>query len=126
MQTEVKLWVDDIKKGRRWSPLFVCRWLDMLAIRSVALYNQHDICMYEEALREALAQNYNVRIAAKILNTSQEVLLIKRSPKDNYSGVWEIPGGAVERGETLEQALAREVLEETGLKVERVIRFIKY
>jgi len=47
----------------------------------------------------------------------RSVLLVcrKRPPE---SGFWSIPGGAVEFGETFEVALKREVLEETGLRVE--------
>ena len=45
------------------------------------------------------------------------VLLIKRGSEPGR-GLWSIPGGAVELGETLHVACAREVLEETGLKVE--------
>lgn len=35
-------------------------------------------------------------------------------------GLWSLPGGALETGETLEQGVIREVREETGLKVEPV------
>jgi len=45
------------------------------------------------------------------------VLLIKRS-KAPLKGQWSLPGGGVEVGETLEQAIAREVREETGLAIE--------
>lgn len=44
------------------------------------------------------------------------VLLIRRG-KEPLRGRWVIPGGTVELGETLEQALSREVAEETGLEV---------
>ena len=81
---------------------------------------------YETDLKEAIAKGYNIRIAAKIRNGSDKVLLVKRASKDNYAGVWEIPGGAVEQGETLEQGLRREVSEETGLTVTRVVRYIRH
>lgn len=35
-------------------------------------------------------------------------------------GYWSLPGGLVETGEGLEQAIRREVLEETGLRIEPV------
>jgi 8-oxo-dGTP diphosphatase len=45
------------------------------------------------------------------------VLLIKRGQKP-LKGHWSLPGGVVEIGETLEEALSREVLEETGLTID--------
>ena len=45
------------------------------------------------------------------------VLLIRRG-KEPLRGRWVVPGGTVELGETLEQALVREMEEETGLRVE--------
>jgi ADP-ribose pyrophosphatase YjhB (NUDIX family) len=46
-----------------------------------------------------------------------EVLLIRRG-KPPLLGRWSIPGGTVELGESLQQALVRELREETGLEVE--------
>ncbi len=49
----------------------------------------------------------------------RQVLLIRRA-QEPLKGEWSLPGGAVELGETLEEAVRREVLEETGLVVETV------
>ena len=45
-----------------------------------------------------------------------KVLIVKRK-YEPLAGQWSIPGGAVELGETLEDSVAREMLEETGLEV---------
>jgi len=46
-----------------------------------------------------------------------KVLLVERA-KEPLKGFWSIPGGIVETGEKLEEAIRREVREETGLEVE--------
>ena len=51
-----------------------------------------------------------------VLIREGRVLLIRRG-KEPLRGRWVIPGGTVELGETLEQALVREMAEETGLEV---------
>lgn len=48
-----------------------------------------------------------------------QVLLIKRGT-DPGKGTWSIPGGVVRLGESLREAVVREVREETGLDVEAV------
>src|ERR1700686_1139935 len=50
-------------------------------------------------------------------------LLIRRA-SEPLRGEWSIPGGMLELGETLEQGVARELLEETGLQV-RVLELIE-
>ena len=45
------------------------------------------------------------------------VLIVKRK-YDPLAGQWSLPGGGVELGETLEQSIVREMLEETGLEIE--------
>jgi 8-oxo-dGTP diphosphatase len=56
-----------------------------------------------------------VGVGAVIVHEGQ-VVLIKRGKPPLY-GRWVVPGGTVELGETLEEAIVREVLEETGLVV---------
>ena len=55
-------------------------------------------------------------VAAVIWNDRQEVLLIRRT-KEPRKGQWSLPGGKVEFGEELEDAVRREVREETGLEI---------
>lgn len=56
---------------------------------------------------------HSVSVAGVVIDDHGRALLIQR--RDN--GQWEPPGGVVEPGETLPEALAREVFEETGIKI---------
>ena len=56
-----------------------------------------------------------VGVGAVVIHEGRVVLI--RRGKDPLRGRWVIPGGTVEAGETLHEALVREVQEETGLTV---------
>lgn len=58
---------------------------------------------------------------AFILNPANEILILKRIDVEVYKGYWDVPGGKVEKGDTLFQALKREVKEETNLEVNTII-----
>jgi len=65
-----------------------------------------------------------VSAGAMIVNDKDEVFLSKRSHKaTNERGCWETPGGAVEFGETLEDAVKREIHEEYGVHIEILKQF---
>lgn len=49
-----------------------------------------------------------------------EILLVKRGPSGARPGLWSLPGGHIEPGETAADAAAREVFEETGI-VTRIV-----
>ena len=57
----------------------------------------------------------SVGVGAVLIHEGK-VLLIRRG-KEPLRGRWVVPGGTVEAGETLQEALVREVREETGLLV---------
>ncbi len=57
-----------------------------------------------------------VSVGAIILE-GNHLVLVQRS-KDPWRGLWTFPGGAVELGEPIREAVRREALEETGLRVE--------
>lgn len=58
---------------------------------------------------------FNIRVTG-ILIENNKILIVQQ--KLSESRTWSLPGGRLERGETLEQGLKRELKEETGLTVQ--------
>lgn len=59
-----------------------------------------------------------VEVAVGVLiNSQQQFLLTSRPLGKVYEGFWEFPGGKLEKGESVEQALSRELQEELGLQI---------
>jgi 8-oxo-dGTP diphosphatase len=69
---------------------------------------------------------YHLGIKALIQNPTGQILLLKVNPaklKGNQHGeYWDVPGGRVQRGSSVEQTLARELEEETGLTTIKAFR----
>ena len=62
-----------------------------------------------------------VLAACAIIRKNDEVLLAKKIEKPHPAGLegkWHFPGGVVKPGETLEEALRREMREEIGIEIE--------
>jgi len=57
-----------------------------------------------------------VAVGAVVWRGPEQLLLVRRGQPPR-AGEWSIPGGRVEAGETLREALVREVAEETGLTI---------
>ena len=71
------------------------------------------------ALHGAGAQRRAVAVAVGVLlRPDGSFLLASRPPGKPYAGYWEFPGGKIEAGETLEQALRRELQEELAIDID--------
>jgi len=57
-----------------------------------------------------------LQVVAAIIDRQGRVLICRRKPEQSHPLQWEFPGGKVEPGETPEQALARELAEELGIR----------
>lgn len=64
-------------------------------------------------------------VAVGAVATDADRILLVRRGHGPGAGLWSVPGGRVEPGETLHEAVVREVLEETGLEAV-VDRFLGY
>lgn len=56
-----------------------------------------------------------VKVVAALIESGGRLLVCQRRRTDRFALLWEFPGGKVEPGEELEQALARELNEELGV-----------
>jgi mutator protein MutT len=56
-----------------------------------------------------------IRVAAAVVRRDGRLLLTRRPPGGRFGLQWEFPGGKLEPGETVEQALVRELREELGV-----------
>src|SRR5665811_1392486 len=68
--------------------------------------------------RQGGANRKVVEVAVGVLlQADGRFLLTSRPPGKVYEGYWEFPGGKLERGENVEQALRRELKEEIGITI---------
>jgi len=56
-------------------------------------------------------------VAAIVMDKYNNILITQRLSGSHLGGYWEFPGGQIEKGESEEQALIRELQEETGLDI---------
>jgi 8-oxo-dGTP diphosphatase len=65
-----------------------------------------------------------VEVAVGVLFAADGQFLMTSRPSGKvYAGYWEFPGGKVEAGETVEQALKRELHEELGITIANAVRW---
>lgn len=61
-----------------------------------------------------------IHIAAGIVRQGDKILLVHQQGKADPFPTWALPGGVVEEGEYINDALVREIREETGLEVLKI------
>ena len=59
-----------------------------------------------------------LEITAGIIVKNNKVLIGQRKFHDKFGGKWEFPGGKIEKGETPEEAIRREIREELEVEIE--------
>ncbi len=69
----------------------------------------------ETAKGQGDARSETTTVAAAVVEYGGRYLLMKRADHAGNGGMWEFPGGKVEYGESLQQAVEREIKEELGL-----------
>ena len=65
-----------------------------------------------------------VEVAVGVIKRGNKIYISKRANSLHQGGKWEFPGGKREANETIEQALARELSEEIGIKVTKQSHFM--
>ena len=68
--------------------------------------------------------NPGFEAAGCFIEYKKKFLLLQRQDNKPYEGTWGLPGGKRDKGETIEECITREILEETGFKVET--KFLRY
>jgi 8-oxo-dGTP diphosphatase len=58
-----------------------------------------------------------MKVTAAVIEENGNVLIGRRKPGRHMGGKWEFPGGKIESGETPQESLARELLEELNIRV---------
>jgi len=69
-----------------------------------------------------MAESIMIGVGAVIEDSAGRILLVKHRPERGgyWQGKWICPGGKIEPGETIQEAIKREVEEETQLNIELV------
>ncbi len=80
--------------------------------------------LLERLTLEADRDEVQQLVVGAVVQHGGTVLLLQRLADDFMGGIWELPSGKVDPGESIAQALIREVKEETGLDVTAITNYL--
>ena len=80
--------------------------------------------LFAHLANEAYQDGVQKLIVGAVISNGSDVLLLKRRQDDFMGGIYELPSGNVEPGETLDAALRREVKEETSLDLDAITGYL--
>ncbi|MER7452467.1 NUDIX domain-containing protein [Nocardia beijingensis] len=84
-----------------------------------------DLALIEQQLRsEAHRDGIAHFVVGVAVFREGRLLVVRRVADDYHGGMYELPGGGVESGETFAECVERELLEETGLRMRAVVDFL--
>ncbi len=89
---------------------------DACPLQSLCLAHRRGTVHLRPPRRARPPRPHHTVVLAYLVNPQGQVLLTRRAPEGFLGGLWELPGGKVEPGESLEQTLRRELQEEVGIR----------
>lgn len=127
LSDSVQQWIHE-KKRAIWFRVYLphSEWIPILTREGFKFHHakQEYVVLYrwlaeDEGCNIPHYAHTNLGVGGFVYNEkTNEVLVVKEKYYNNRKAVWKLPGGYVEPGEDVEQAVKREVLEETGVNTE--------
>lgn len=91
---------------------------------NMATNSNSELMSNNPTINENKKNDVNKNAVAIIVNADDKILLLKRADNSKIwmPNKWSLVGGAIEKGETPQQAIEREIMEETGLEIKKFIK----
>jgi len=77
--------------------------------------------LYSQEVFQEMPQNFHPKteVAGCFIKNGDEMLFLKRLPDKPQGNTWAIPAGKIDKGETAEETVIREIQEETGIEMQK-------
>ena len=79
---------------------------------------------YEKLVEDVRKEGISRYVVGAVVQMGVRALLVKRPKDDFMGGIYEFPSGKVEEGESLSEALYREVKEESNLNIKNIKKYV--